>query len=263
MQETNKIWARGKPLSKYFWRLLSVTTLRGLAPIVISARDRRSKPILASFAEAAARTAEQAQILRRREYAIEHLRRELVHGDVQLVGRRHFPGSAAIVETVPSDFWIGAAIDPENDRATNSGVTYDLLREPRTSRPVKEATTSAAVKQPVPMLPTGLGTVPPRTTLSRSEFAGLGRKDKRALAIDACASPDQLQWWNTGKDARRKGYADWIVKTYEFKVTGAYGFGADSWEASEIEYKRNRNLLTGKSPKSVRNQTRGASNSRK
>jgi hypothetical protein len=127
MQETNKIWANGRQLSKYFQIILSVSRTPRPSARQVPTNGSPEAKLLAELLTIAVLEKHKT---RQRENAIELLRRELVAGTEKLVGRRQLPNSNAIVEFVPTEFWVGATIRPEEDQATNGATTYDLLRLP-------------------------------------------------------------------------------------------------------------------------------------
>jgi hypothetical protein len=82
----------------------------------------------------------------------------------------------------------------------------------------------------------------------KQSLAGLSRKEVRELAIKACATPRPIEWWQQSKADRRRGYLDWLRKQHQFEAAKLYGYGSDSWEASENKFKRDHGLLKSKSP---------------
>ena len=76
---------------------------------------------------------------------------------------------------------------------------------------------------------------------------GLSRREIRELAIKACATPRTIDWWQQSKTDRRLGYLDWLRKEHKLEVSKLYGYGSDSWEASENKFKRDNGLLKPKS----------------
>ena len=87
-----------------------------------------------------------AQSAREREQVLDQLRNDLVADEIRAIGRSSGESGEQYLSPIRADFWIGAGIDPENDKAECPSISFDKIRI--LSDPVIDVAASKVLESP-------------------------------------------------------------------------------------------------------------------
>ena len=222
---------KGEPLKDYIARRWRTTPLpEGGGDIPAWGTDpNESNPLDRFLPRRVPKTEQQKRIERHYNQTVAQVLSELVSGQLTALGRLKLDeGSLSDPMEIQPRFWLNARPHFEYGAASDEKQYFDPIKVfPPTRDATIEMDRSETEKAPSP----------DASQTCSIDLSVVSREEIRQHAIDACAAPNQLDWWQKGPDDRRAGYAAHLT-THRLNVVRAIGDGADSWDATENRYKK-------------------------
>lgn len=180
-EKLNKIWAKSEPLDAYFDRLIEMEEI-DLSEYEEAKRSARESlepgSVRLNYGLIAAESKREHLFRMRRNKVKSQIERELVSGELSLIGKLTEAGTRYGIAIPPPDFWVFAKLDPEINRARCDEALFEELHVVGAQVDIEQGTKTDAERAIVSQLPSPSKHPQPAGATSQDSF--------RERVIEAC-----------------------------------------------------------------------------